>query len=293
MNILSFDIEEWYIEKFYKGNEDIKYRAYDAQLDKILEALDSNNIKATFFCLGGLVEHFPYVVKKIAAAGHEIGSHSNHHRWINKMTPEEFREDTASAVKALEDCTGMKVRSFRAPAFSIGEVNKWAFEILYECGIENDASIFPGTRDFGGFPSFTGGDKPCRISYNGITVNEFPISIGKLPLVGKPIAYSGGGYFRLLSLGFVKNQIRNSDYTMCYFHILDILDFKSKLMTREEYERYFGAAGTLKNRFIRYCKSNLGRKRAFSGLTTLMHDFDFINVEKAAESAHTFPVITI
>lgn len=293
MNILSFDIEEWYIEKFYKGDEDIKYRTYDAQLDRILEALDENGINATFFCLGGLVEYFPHVVKKIAAAGHEIGSHSNHHRWINKMTPEEFRKDTEAAVKALEDCTGMKVRSFRAPAFSIGEVNKWAFEILHEYGIENDASIFPKSRDFGGFSSFTGGNKPCRISYNGVTVNEFPISIGRLPVMGKPIAYSGGGYFRLLPLGFVENQIRNSDYTMCYFHILDILDFKSKFMTREEYEKYFEASGSFKNRLVRYCKSNLERTRAFRGLKALMRDFDFINVEKAAQSVGTFQTITI
>ncbi len=293
MNILTFDIEEWYIEKFYKEDEDFKYKAYDAQLDKILEALDENGIKATFFCLGGLAEYFPHVVKKIAAAGHEIGSHSNHHRWINKMTPEEFRKDTEGAVKALEDCTGMKVRSFRAPAFSIGEVNKWAFEILHEFGIENDASIFPGARDFGGFPSFTGGSNPCRITYNGITINEFPISLGNLPIVGRPIAYSGGGYFRLLPLSFVKNQIRKSDYTMCYFHILDILEIKSKFMTREEYEKYFEATGSLKNRLIRYCKSNIRRKRAFKGLTTLMHDFDFINIEKAAQSAGAFKEIVL
>lgn len=52
------------------------------------------------------------------------------------MTPYEFREDTYAAISMLENVVGQKVVSFRAPAFSIGEGNKWAFEILAESGIQ-------------------------------------------------------------------------------------------------------------------------------------------------------------
>ncbi len=201
MNILTFDIEEWSIEKEYNGGRKEKYVEYDRLLDHILEQLNIHNITATFFCLGKIAEEFPYVIKQIEAGGHEIGSHSHAHKWVNKMTPEEFREDTRQAVCALEDLTGTKVRSFRAPAFSIGESNKWAFEILSEFGIENDASIFPGSRDFGGFPNFTE-QKPCIIDCNGVRINEFPIPLCSLPLIHKQLAYSGGGYFRLLPLWF-------------------------------------------------------------------------------------------
>lgn len=293
MNILSFDIEEWYIEKFYKGAEEWKYQAYDSMLSRILDALDEHSLKATFFCLGALVEHFPHVVKKIANAGHEVGCHSNNHRWINKMTPDEFLADTRDAVSALQDCTGNKVISFRAPAFSIGETNKWAFEVLSECGIENDASIFPGTRDFGGFPSFTGGSKPCRVKYKDCEINEFPITMGVLPIIGKEIAYSGGGYFRLLPLKFVKSQMNNSDYVMCYFHIADLIDFKSPMMTKAEFEGYFKEPGTLKNRLIRYIKSNLGRKRSFKGLNSLLDSYKFVTVRDASKLSSSFPEIII
>ncbi len=277
MNLLTFDIEEWVLEKEHFGNRKEKYAEFDQTLDHILELLEINNQSATFFCLGKIAESFPYVVKKIQAHGHEIGSHSYAHKWINKMSSLDFREDTISAIKALEDVTGEKVVSFRAPAFSIGESNKWAIEILTECGITNDASIFPGIRDFGGFPSFNE-QSPCKIEYNGCELNEFPIPLYRLPIISKDLAYSGGGYFRLLPLGFVKRQIESNDYNMCYFHIGDLLTENAKLMTKEEYEDYFKESGTLMNRYIRYAKSNIGRGNAMKNLEKLLSTYHFISI---------------
>ena len=116
----------------------------------------------------------------------------------------DFREDTHHAIRALEETAGKKILSFRAPAFSIGESNKWAIEILASEGIVNDASIFPGIRDFGGFPSFSLQD-PCIIERNNQQLIEFPIPLVKMPITGKEIAYSGGGYFRLLPLSFIRH----------------------------------------------------------------------------------------
>lgn len=294
LNILSFDIEEWYIEKVFKAGDPQKYRAFEDMLHRILDILTYNEIKATFFCLGGLAIEFPHIVKLISSKGHEIGCHSHSHRWINKMTPDEFLKDTQQAMAALEDCIGKKIKSFRAPAFSIGESNKWALEILADCGIENDSSIFPGLRDFGGFPSFQkSNDEPCEIIINQKRINEFPIGLTKIPVVNKKIAYSGGGYFRLLPLSFVKETMKKSRYTMCYFHIADLLDFKSNLLSKEEYERYFKERGTLKNRLVRYLKSNLGRKRAFNGLGELIRDFNFISVEEAAREISNLPIVRL
>lgn len=277
MNILTFDIEEWVIEKERNGNRRERYAEFDKTLDHILELLDENNQSATFFCLGKIAESFPYVIKKIQVHGHEIGSHSHAHKWVNKMTPDEFKEDTLSAIKALENVSGEKVVSFRAPAFSIGESNKWAIEILVECGIKNDASIFPGVRDYGGFPSFNE-QRPCKIEYKGCVLNEFPIPLYRLPIIGKDLAYSGGGYFRLLPLSFVKNRLNTKDYNMCYFHIGDLLANKVKLMTKAEYEDYFKEPGTYKNRYLRYLKSNIGRGNAMKNLEKLLSTYHFISL---------------
>ena len=67
MNILTFDIEEWYIEKMYAGGRTERYRQYYGYLDQILDLLERKGIKATFFCVGRLATDFPNVVKQIAA----------------------------------------------------------------------------------------------------------------------------------------------------------------------------------------------------------------------------------
>lgn len=292
MNVLTFDIEEWILEKEHFGNHKDKYTEFDKTLDHILELLDSNKQYATFFCLGKMAVDFPQVIKKIAAYGHEIGSHSNAHKWVNKMTPEEFREDTISAIKSIEDLIGKKVESFRAPAFSVGESNKWAIEILAECGIKNDASIFPGVRDFGGFPSFNE-QRPCKLEYNGCVLNEFPIPLYKLPVIGKDMAYSGGGYFRLLPLSFVRARMKNNDYNMCYFHIGDLLTDKIKMKSKAEYEEYYKEPGTLKNRLIRYFKGNVGRGRSMQNLEKLLASFVFESIERAQTDIDQESIIKI
>lgn len=281
-NILTFDIEEWSIEKEFGGGRKERYAEFDRLLDSILGILAERNIKATFFCLGKIALDFPGVIMKIDKEGREIGCHSHAHNWANKMTRAEFREDTRNAVYAIEDLIGKKVKSFRAPAFSIGESNKWSFEVLAECGIENDASIFPGKRDFGGFPQFPA-QTPCKIIYDGCEINEFPIPIYNLPILNRGIAFSGGGYFRLLPLFMVKEIMKGRDYNMCYFHIADLIHEKSTFMNRKDFEAYFKENASLVRRLSRYMKSNIGRSRAFKNFSELLHDFQFVSVEEYVE----------
>ena len=279
MNILTFDIEEWYLNH-QKGGSKIKYDEYDCYLDAILNQLDERQERATFFCVGEMGRLFPEVIRKIQQRGHEIGCHSNIHTWLNKMTETECREDTHCAVDSLEQCIGNKVLSYCAPAFSIGESNKWVFEILAEEGIERDASIFPATRDFGGFRNF-GQKSPCIVEYCGIKIKEFPICTTNL--MGKELAYSGGGYFRFFPLGFIEKEIKKSTYAMCYFHIGDLVQESHGVMSKAAYESYFKEPGTVKARYDRYLKSNFGKKRAFPKMMKLIGSIDFINVEQAEE----------
>jgi polysaccharide deacetylase family protein (PEP-CTERM system associated) len=278
MNILTYDIEEWALAKAGGRDTPERYSEFDAYLEKILDALDKRKVKATFFCTGLMAEGFPQVVKMIRRRGHEIGCHSYRHTWMNKMSEAEAREDTHAAVTALEQCIGLKVLSYRAPAFSIGESNKWMFEILAENGITTDASIYPAARDFGGFPSF-GSKTPCMIKYNGICLKEFPICTTRF--MGKELAYSGGGYFRFFPYGFVKDRMTKADYAMSYFHIGDLLPEKGGVPTKDEYEDYYKEPGTLRNRYMRYIKTNLGKKNAFDKMTKLIASEIFVNIEQA------------
>lgn len=278
MNILTFDIEEWYLEKTLHGSRHDRYDTFDRYLAEILDLLDEREFKATFFVVGKMAAEFPEVVRRIQERGHEIGCHSNVHTWLNKMSRDEALEDTHQAVDALEQCVGKKILSYRAPAFSIGKGNKWAFEILAECGIERDSSVYPAARDFGGFPSFQS-KAPCIIKHNGISIKEFPIPMVKI--LGKDMAYSGGGYFRFFPLWFVKKEMRKSPYSMCYFHIGDLLPESNGLMTRQDYEDYFKENGSWLNRYKRYVKSNLGKKNAWNKLQKLVSSVDFLNLDDA------------
>lgn len=278
MNILTFDIEEWYIEKTYYGDRKSKFVELDIVLDEILDVLDEVNTHATFFCLGEVASSFPSVVKKIDQHGHEIGCHSNKHLWLNKLKLEEVVYDTSRAIDSLEQCIGKKVLSYRAPAFSIGEGNKWAFEVLQECGIERDASVFPAVRDFGGFPSFNQ-KVPSLIKTNNVVLKEFPISTIKI--LGSEIAYSGGGYFRFFPYSLISHLMNNQSYSMTYFHIWDLIPETKSIMSRAEYEEYFKETGSLLNRWKRYTKSNLGTKGAFAKLEKLIRSKPFISLANA------------
>ena len=278
MNILTFDIEEWYLEKILHDGRAFRYQQFDETLAKVLDELDRLNLKATCFCLGKLATEFPQVVREIARRGHEVGCHSNEHVWLNKMTEEQLRRDTSDSIKALEDVSGQKVVSFRAPAFSITQQNKWAVNVLADCGIENDASIFPTNREFGGYTGFPQ-DTPCIISHEGATLKEYPICLTSI--LGKTMAYSGGGFFRLLPYWLVSKTMKRRDYNICYFHLNDLIHYRFEFKSRAEYEKNFMEPGTLKNRAVRYVKMNLGKGDAYGKFQKLLSAHEFVNIHEA------------
>ena len=278
MNILTFDIEEWALAKVGGYGTTERYAEYKGYLDMILDVLDERGFKGTFFCTGMMATDFPQVVKLIYSRGHEVGCHSYKHTWLNKMSIEEVSEDTRISVDSLEQCIGQKVKSYRAPAFSIGKDNKWAFEILRQYGITRDASVYPAERDFGGFSQF-GQKCPTMVFCNQAVFKEFPICT--TTVWGHELAYSGGGYFRFFPLRFIKNEMAKSEYVMTYFHIGDLVRESDGLMSKEAFENYYQIPGTLKNRCIRYVKSNLGKKKAFGKMMELIATEDFVSIEKA------------
>lgn len=290
MNILTFDIEEWYLEKVLHGGRSFKYQQFDETFAKVLDELDKRDIKATFFCVGKLATDFPQVVREIVRRGHEVGCHSNEHTWLNKMTEEGLRQDTSEAVKALEDVSGLKVTSYRAPAFSITTENKWAVNVLADCGIESDASIFPTSRDYGGYRGFPQ-DTPCIVSHEGTMLKEYPICTTSV--LGKTMAYSGGGFFRLLPYWLVSRTMKRRDYNICYFHLNDLIKQKIAFKSKAEYEEYFKEPGTLKNRFVRYVKSNVGTGDAYGKMTRLLSEHLFVSVRKADQMIDWGKVNTI
>lgn len=265
MKILTFDIEDWYNVDFISENfnwDKFEVRIYQG-VDRILERLDKDNIKATFFCLGWLAEKHPTIIKKIDLFGHHIGCHSYQHQLSFRFSEQQFRDDTYKAKLLIENAIGKEVNAFRAPGFSITKKNLWALETLVQLGFKYDCSIFPAIHDYGGYPEY-GNKGPSIITTPSGNIKEFPISVKKL--LGYNLVFSGGGYFRLLPYTLIKQWSNNSEYLMTYFHPRDF-DPNQPVLDNQKGLRKF--------------KSYVGLKSSFAKFDNYLNDFNFINIEEA------------
>ena len=268
MNILTFDIEEWFhildhdSTKNEKKWNNFEYRL-ESNMDKIFSLLVENNQDATFFCLGWVAKKFPNVIKKIDSMNYEIGTHSHMHQLAYKQSKDEFSEDLKKSINFLEDITGKKIKIYRAPGFSVKKQNLWVFGELIKNGIEIDCSIFPAKRAHGGFSNY-GYAKPSIINFEGNTIKEFPINT--FNFLGKQIIFSGGGYFRFLPFTIIKSLAKISKYNMTYFHPRDFdpqQPMLSDLSLLRKFKSYYGLNNSMKK------------------LEKLISTFEFIDLKKA------------
>lgn len=81
----------------------------------ILSILEKHNVKATFFMTGGWVESFPDDVKAIAAAGHDLGNHSQNHKQMSQISADECRQELQSVHDKVKALTGQDMVLFRPP----------------------------------------------------------------------------------------------------------------------------------------------------------------------------------
>lgn len=280
MNILTFDIEDWYNCDFISGDFDWdkhEVRIYGG-VRRILDELDKRKLKGTFFCLGWLAEKHPTIIKEIADRGHEIGCHSYQHELSHRFTLEQFISDTRKAKELIEGVIGKKVKLFRAPGFSITQNNTWALRALVDMGFEFDCSMFPAPHDYGGMPSY-GEAIPKRIDVgNGKFIKEFPINIKHL--AGKNIVFSGGGFFRLFPYWLIHYWAKDATYMMSYFHPRDF-DTGQPIVPGLPLMRRF--------------KSYVGIKGAFKKFQRLLDNYSFVNVEQADKMIdwNSVPVLSL
>lgn len=209
-NILSIDVEEYFHPAEVQYSTQVKDWSgwpsrVEAETDRVLELLARHSVKGTFFIVGWVAERHPEVVRKIVAAGHEVGCHSYAHQLVYTLTPDEFRCDTVRAVAAIEDAGGVTPRLYRAPSYSITKRSLWALEILVECGFKYDSSIFPIVHDRYGIPGFQRHFQVLQTPSGRIS--EVPVATTILP-TGAIVPVGGGAYLRLLPYCYTAAGIR-------------------------------------------------------------------------------------
>ena len=225
-NALTIDIEDW-----YQGHDfNFPIDKWDGFKDRVvystrtlLEVLDFNNTRGTFFILGYVAKKHPGLVREVSAYGHEIGCHGTWHRMVNTQQKEEFREDVLFSKNLLEDITGIPVNMYRAPSWSITANNLWALEILEEEGFICDSSIQPFRTPLSGCSGAPYLPYHPVINGSKLKLLEFPptvLSFGKFV-----IPFLGGLYLRILPAGFIERALKavnKERAAMIYLHPWEI-----------------------------------------------------------------------
>jgi polysaccharide deacetylase family protein (PEP-CTERM system associated) len=265
LNILTFDIEDWFNILGHPANNDIaNWSAYDsnltANISTILELLQTHNQKATFFCLGWLAANRPELLRMIADCGFEIGSHTYAHKRIYEYKPNEFRQDVERSIKTIEDVLGKKVKSFRFPGFFVDKDYLWAFEILTSLGIEIDSSVkldYRNTRK-------TEKSYPVLMEINERRLKEFPLP--RFSVFDQTLFCPGSGYFRFYPYSFSRKFMEKNAYNLIYFHPRDF-------DVLPQHEKNFN--------LFRNFKNNVGKRKAMVKFAMLFSEFKFVDIQSA------------
>jgi polysaccharide deacetylase family protein (PEP-CTERM system associated) len=219
--LLSFDLEDCdqiLARHFGNPDWDRRWDAFERQLERVLDLLDSLGAKATFFVLGMTARNYPASVRELAGRGHDIAAHGFDHQPVFAQSRKEFRRDVERSLELISSLTGGRPIGYRAPAFSLARETPWALEVLVDLGLRYDSSLYDSPRHrhrLGGIP-----DAPCRIELtSGRHLWEFPIAVARWGRLRLPVG--GGSYWRVLPpvvLRACLDRGAASDALPLYFH---------------------------------------------------------------------------
>jgi polysaccharide deacetylase family protein (PEP-CTERM system associated) len=160
----------------------------EANIDRILALLAEHDARATFFMLGWIADRFPEVARRIVAAGHELASLGYERVPVVEQGYGQFLADIRLAKAVLEDISGIPVLGYRAPDFSIGAVNTWAFDCIAEAGYRYSSSVYP-------FSSGPQSDLHGERFAHEIRTGLLEVPVTTLEALGSKWPVGGGDYF--------------------------------------------------------------------------------------------------
>ena len=196
---MSVDVEEYFqVQAFARLIPRDQWHRWpsriEADLDRMLAILSESGTRGTFFVLGCVAKDHPAMVRRIAAAGHEVASHGMSHRMITELTPEQLREELIESRRLLEDLAQTRIEGYRAPSYTIGPSTRWALDVLLEAGYRYDSSVFPIRGRRYGYPD--GPTLPTRMPAGGADIAEFPLTTVGAGALRVPVL--AGSYLRLM-----------------------------------------------------------------------------------------------
>jgi len=279
VNAMTIDVEDYFhVSAFEATVPRSRWTSLESRVvantERLLDLFARAGVHATFFVLGWVADRHPALVRRIAEAGHEVGSHGFAHRLIYDQSASEFRDDLRRSLDAIAGASGTQVLGYRAPSFSITPRSLWALDIIREEGFVYDASVFPIRHDRYGLPSAPRHFHVLERSAG--TLWECPGSTVRIAGTNLPVG--GGGYFRLLPYawtrwGMARLNDRERRAAVFYLHPWEIDPEQPRL-----------PASRL-SRFRHY--TNL--RRTEGRLERLLRDFRFAPLRDVLGLAHPAP----
>ena len=224
-NALTIDVEDYFqvsaMAPYIARSEwDTREGRVEQNVDRILAMLDEYGARATFFTLGWVAERYPQLMRRIVDADHEIASHGFAHKRAKEQSREAFFSDIQLAKVVLEDTSGVQVKGYRAPSFSISDADDWAFECIERAGYSYSSSIYPIRHDHYGSPNAP------RFAHE-VRARLVEVPVTTIRLFGRNWPAGGGGYFRLLPYMLSRWLLRRVNYVdqqpaIFYFHPWEI-----------------------------------------------------------------------
>ena len=225
VNAITIDVEDYFQVSAFapyipRSGWEARPQRVERNIDRILQILEEARVHATFFTLGWVAERYPHMVRRIVAQGHELASHGYGHERASALERDAFFGDVARAKAILEDVAGIEVQGYRAPSFSIGDNNLWAYDCLAEAGYRYSSGIYPIRHDHYGSPN------SHRFAHRvSAQLIEVPITTARLFRQNWPAG--GGGYFRLMPYAMSRWLIRrvnaeDGESAVFYFHPWEI-----------------------------------------------------------------------
>jgi len=267
-NALTIDVEDYFQVSAMSPHVDrrswnTRECRVERNVQRLLALFADAGAHATFFTLGWVAERYPQLVREILAGGHEVASHGFAHLRATDQSREEFKADVARAKSLLEDIGGTAVQGYRAPSFSIGHTNPWAFDVLVEAGYRYSSSVYPVQHDHYGMP-----DAP-RFAYRA-RPQLLEIPVATTCLMGRNLPAGGGGYFRLAPYRVSRwalRRVNNIDRRAAVFYL-------HPWEVDPDQPRVPGAS--LKTRFRHYLNLHKTEPR----LSRLLRDFRWDRVDR-------------
>jgi peptidoglycan/xylan/chitin deacetylase (PgdA/CDA1 family) len=118
----------------------------------VLEILERERVRATFFLVGEQVLRNPALAREIADAGHAIALHCHRHRNLLRLSPRQVHEDIARAQEIIVTHTGRSPELYRPPygvlnasALRLARARGWRTLLWSHWGRDWDARATPAS----------------------------------------------------------------------------------------------------------------------------------------------------